>query len=174
MNTEDQHPRLFEVPASTETEPETRRPNPDKVRVLSVPEPLATLIMLGIKGIYTTPRFTRHRGMTLLFTPGLGQLPIKRIPAEALSAIEGRQMHRQAIIGHIELTSAAPTEGLNPRFPHHHLTRLELQLDDFGPERYALYLQEPHWLTEAVPTSGRGQLWKPNQQTLTQVMRNLT
>ena len=40
--------------------------------MLSLPEPLATLVVLGLKRIVTTGRTTRHRGLTLIYTPGLG------------------------------------------------------------------------------------------------------
>ena len=167
-------PRLLEEPEQEKPEKDPAPSwNSATVRILSVPEPLATLILLGVKKIYTTGRYTRHTGPTLIYTPGLGRLPVERIPSEALRAIEGREMHRQAVFGHVTLKVAAPTEGLNPRFEHHRLTPIELALDDFSADRYALYLQEPHWLNEPLRTSPRGQLARADQHTLDAVARQL-
>ena len=38
-------------------------------RVLSIPEPMATLALQSVKRIFTTGRFTNHRGLTLIYTP---------------------------------------------------------------------------------------------------------
>ena len=167
-------PRLLEEPKQDKPDRKTAPSwDSEPVRILSVPEPLATLILLGIKKIYTTGRYTRHTGPTLIYTPGLGRLPVEKIPSEALRSIEGREMHRQAIIGHVRLKLVAPTEGLNPRFEHHGLTPLELALDDFSPDRYALYLNEPRWLDEPIRISPRGQLAKADHHTLKSVGNQL-
>jgi len=160
-------PRLLEEPKQDTAERKTTPSEQNRtVRILNVPEPLATLILLGIKKIYTTGRYTKHEGPTLIYTSGLGRLPVERIPSEVLRAIEGREMHRQAIIGHVRLKLVAPTEGLNPRFEHHGLTATELALDDFSADRYALYLQEPRWLDEPIRITPRGQLAKADPPTL--------
>ena len=176
MSTNTNQLRLLPEPQPPQADPENTKTgrqarqvpsNAGPARVLSVPEPLATLILLAIKRIYTTGRYTTHQGTTLIFTPGLGRLPVQRIPPEALQAIEGREMHRQAVIGQVNLKVAAPTEGLNPKFAHHGLTPLELALDDFSPDRYALYLEDPAWLEKPIPATGRGQLWRAGPELLT-------
>lgn len=173
MNSESQ-PRLLDAEQAQPAGPRPGVEDPQAVRVLSVPEPLATMILLGIKKIYVTGRWTTHRGFTLIYSPGLGRLPVENLPSEALKQIEGREMHRKSVIGHVRITLAAPTEGLNPAFVHHGLTPMERDLDNFDRKgSYALYLAEPAWLARPVPTTGRGQLWKPDQRTLAQVMGQL-
>ena len=171
MSHESTQPRLLEAPQRTAAPEEPA--DPHRYRVLSVPEPLATLILLGVKRIYTTGRFTNHRGPTLIYTPGPRRRPVEGLPREATRAIEGREMHRQAILGTVELQVAAPTEGLNPGLKHHLLTPLELALDDFSHGRYALYLDNPRWLNEPVRATARGQLGRPDPRTLARVMRQL-
>ena len=147
-----------------------------QARVLSVPEPLASLILLGVKRILTTGRFIRHRGITLIYTPGpvgVGGAYMMNLPNEAAQALAGRQMGRKAIIGYCRIQLVTATEALRRDTPAHGLTDLERALDNYRPGRYAAYLEDPHWLTEPVYSKGRGQLWQPDQETSDQIMQHL-
>lgn len=135
-------------------------------RVLSIPEPMAILALLGVKKIFTTGRFTNHRGLTLIYTPGLRGAQVIHLPDEAVRALEGRELYRRSIIGCCRVHLVAPTEGLRRDIPAHGLTELEHRLDNYQQGRYALYLEEPQWLAEPVPCTGRGQLWKPDRRTM--------
>ena len=135
-------------------------------RVLSIPEPMATLALLGVKRIFTTGRFTNHRGLTLIYTPGRRGTQLIHLPEEAVRALEGRELYRRSIIGCCRIHLVAPTEGLRRDIPDHGLTELEYRLDNYQGGRYALYLEDPQWLAEPVPCTGRGQLWKPDQRTM--------
>ena len=135
-------------------------------RVLSIPEPMATLALLGVKRIFTTGRLTNHRGLTLIYTPGRRGAQVIHLPDEAVRALEGRELCRRSIIGCCRIHLVAPTEGLRRDIPAHGLTELEYRLDNYQQGRYALYLEDPQWLAEPVPCTGRGQLWKPDRRAI--------
>ena len=167
----DLHPEL--TPHSETSHAKEIRSELAQARVLSMPEPLASLALLGIKRIFTTGRFRTHRGITLIYTPGPARAHLMHLPKEAANALEGREMHRKAIIGYCRIHLVSPTEALRQDVPAHGLTDLERALDNYKRDRYAIYLEEPHWLKEPVPCNGRGQLWKPDQRTIAAVASQL-
>ena len=142
-------------------------------RVLSIPEPMATLALLGVKRIFTTGRLTNHRGLTLIYTPGRRAAQVIQLPDEAVRALEGRELYRRSIIGCCRIYLVTPTEGLRRDIPAHGLTELEHRLDNYQQGRYALYLEDPQWLAEPVPCTGRGQLWKPDRRTMAAMASHL-
>ncbi len=104
-------------------------------RVLSIAEPMATLALLGVKRIFTTGRFTNHRGPTLIYTPGLRGAQVIHLPHEAVRALEGRELYRRSIIGCCRIHLVAPTEGRRRDIPANGLTELEYRLDNYQQGR---------------------------------------
>lgn len=129
---------------------------------LSLMQPWASLIVMGIKTIETRRWQTSHRGPMLIHASQrkagalvAAELPIaKHIP-------HFNQLPFGAIIGQVNLTAIRLINNLH--LPVTEIARQSLELNAFGDEtynRYAWLLEDAVSFTQPVPARGHLHLWE--------------
>jgi activating signal cointegrator 1 len=123
------------------------------MKVLSIQQPWASLIIHGTKRYETRRWATRHRGPLAIHAGRRFRAPQRRLcthpPIRDLLAAAGA-LPLGCVLGVVNVVDCVPAsdiaEQLDPR---------ERQLGDYGDEHYAWLLAEPVALTVPVPYSGQ-------------------
>lgn len=149
--------------------------------VLTLTQPFATLVVLGLKQIETRGRATAHRG-PLLIHAGLGpgyfgseaalwdfclSEPCRRPLAQHGIWNPGR-LPRGEIIGSVDLRDCRPTagprgaEGTGPKYADwvHDLSAQERAFGDYTPGRWGYLLAEPRQLATPIKARGMPGFWR--------------
>lgn len=144
------------------------------VRAITVHQPWATLLALGIKRFETRDWDTRHRGPLVIHAG-------KRITEDGEMAFSWLQrrgidigverlgdLPLGAVVGLAELTYCYATEFLLDSGRHVLAAQakdpsLEVTLGDFSRGRFAWLLASPRPLRTPIPYRGQQQLWYPSQ-----------
>jgi hypothetical protein len=127
------------------------------MQVLSLRQPWATLVVLGIKQIETRSWRPAHRGTLAIHAstrfPPHFRLCCERQPLRALLREAGyddwTDLALGAILGTVELTECIPVEDLPE------LSELERFMGDYSPGRWAWLLSAARRLPEPIPCRGR-------------------
>lgn len=136
------------------------------MKALSLLQPWASLVVMGVKKIETRSWRTAHRG-ELLIHASVGKKggvltndpPFKKYIADF------NQLPFGAIIGKVVLEDIVPVEELF--FSDAHLNALTLEEKAFGDytkRRFAWMLSDPEIFTEAIVMKGSLGLWEYNWQ----------
>jgi hypothetical protein len=129
------------------------------IKAVSVLQPWATLILLGVKCFETRAWRTAHRGALAIhagrrLTPA-GRALAAAEPIATLLRDAGYRtpdcLPRGVVLGEVELVACTPVEELDPDL----LSDVERALGDFGPGRWAWELRRPHTWPIPIPAVGR-------------------
>lgn len=131
------------------------------MKVLSLLQPWATLVVMGVKKIETRSWGTHHRGALLIHASGgkAGALlaaedPFRRhIP-------DFNRLPFGAIIGQVDLVQVSRLEALDlaPQLVNR-LSLEERAFGDYGPGRFAWLLENPLPFARPLPARGTLRLW---------------
>ena len=132
------------------------------MKALSLTQPWASLVVLGMKRWETRRWRTSYRGYLLIHAS-------KRLPAECQalcreepfkSALGGHVLPTGAIIGQVKLTGCFGTASVD-RTVREYFGGLRIPPDDrerafgdYSPGRWAFRLENPVWFSEPLPYSG--------------------
>jgi hypothetical protein len=127
------------------------------MRALSVSQPWASLLVLGIKCLETRSWQTVHRGPLLIhasrnFNRAGRALCVQEPICTALRGVgidSWRQLPLGAVLGVVELRACVRVEDAGPVPPE------ELPLGDFTPGRWLWQVAQPQRLTAPVPYRGK-------------------
>lgn len=130
------------------------------MRIISLWQPWATLVVMGVKRIETRPRITHIRG-----TIGIASTKTQPITAvteplqEWLRAAYGtdwlRNLPRGKIVGYVDIVDVRPTD--QAAFS---VTAKEHMLGDYRAGRAAWYLENPYQLKTPVAAKGSQGWWQ--------------
>lgn len=125
------------------------------MRALTLTQPWASLVALGLKRVETRSWSTNYRG-TLAIHAAKGMPPYAREFASEERAI-GRLpavIPRGAIVAVARLTGVVPTDDAALE-----VSALERRFGDYGPGRYAWFIDDVRILGAPVPCRGALGLW---------------
>jgi activating signal cointegrator 1 len=154
------------------------------MKCLTLPQPWATLVMIGAKILETRPRSTTHRGILGIhaskrFTREQQMLLVQEPYRSVLLAAEYspvKPLPLGAIIGTVELVNVIATKRI---WCEHGLLRNGLPADayvisqqewkfgDFSPGRFAWKLASPASYAMPIPVQGAPGLWEWDETTAT-------
>lgn len=129
----------------------------NKVRVISVQQPYAQMICLGIKQVETRHITTNYRGelyihASLSYSKYLrkltGQEPFNQYIKSHLDLPTG------CIIGKVIVGDSLPVEQLMPI-----ISQQEKQMGDYRDGRYGWLLRNPELLAKPIPCKGQLGIW---------------
>lgn len=141
------------------------------MKVLSLLQPWASLVLLGHKKIETRSWNTKYRGQILIHAS------LKKPSIEIHHALQGRtiplnvpaygQLPYGAIIGMVELVgtteftvfSKEPNDIIRCQKKEWHTTEQELAFGDYTPGRYGWLLDNPILFKNPIPAKGNLGLW---------------
>lgn len=141
------------------------------MKVLSLLQPWATLVIIGAKKIECRSWKTEYRGTIIIHASG--KKPNRREcqffeeDAYFKKYIEDMDyLPYGAIIGRVELKDIYRTEWLlqNMDIEPFHNWEQELVFDDFSPRRYAWHLGQAEKFSTVLPVKGHLGLWEYNGQ----------
>lgn len=139
------------------------------MKAITIWQPWAELIVLGLKQYETRSWGTAYRGKVAIHAAKFHRLPHEvytdiakaigitpeEYPNSWLGQAErGTGVHFGAIIGTAKLVDVSPTSRL-----HGHLTPRERTLGDFGPDRYGWAMENPVRCDPPITVKGRQGLW---------------
>jgi len=139
------------------------------MKVLSLLQPWATLVVIGAKKFECRSWNTEYRGPIIIHASG--KKPNRR---EKLFFREAAYFQKYivdmdylpygALIGKVELKDIVRTEWLlqNLETIPYHNWKQELAFDDYSPNRYAWHLEEAVKFATILPVKGRLGLWEYN------------
>lgn len=158
---------------------------PDGARALSLLQPWATLVALGLKQLETRSWYTGHRG-PLLIHASLGKPTVARFVAEqvpvlaralAAAGLTFDTLPRGGIVAACQLTGCrrileAGQKPTNPReLDPATLCLAEREAGDYTAGRFAWTLANVQALAEPVKCAGALQLWAVPAEVLAQLRR---
>jgi hypothetical protein len=124
------------------------------MKCLSVGQPFATLLCLGIKRYETRSWRTDFRGTLAIhasrvFQPAFRALCAKE-PFRSLLAASGHDLPRGGLIGTATLIDCLPTERILPQ-----LTDREFLLGDYRAGHWAWEMADPRLFKHPIPARGK-------------------
>jgi hypothetical protein len=138
------------------------------MRILSVHQPWATLIALGIKNVENRTWSTGYRGTLLIHA--------SKSPMDEFDVMKAKRLCREAgvsypetfptggIIGSVELTGVIWIEGLRVRTDHQ-TVKLD-ELHGFNGDAYGFILEKPRAFPALIPMRGSLGLTIPTEEIL--------
>ncbi len=129
------------------------------MKALSLHQPWASLIVLGVKRLETRAWQTEHTGHLLIHAsrtfPPEGrrlcrQAPIRSLLAEA-GFIDECDLPRGALLGAVQLRRCQRTEEIDLDA----LSDLDRVLGNFAPGRWVWYLEQPERFARPIPCRGK-------------------
>lgn len=137
------------------------------MKVLSLLQPWATLVVMGVKQYEVRSWQTKHRGALLIHASAKKPTRRERLFFEQADYFRDYidtmdHLPYGAIIGQVNLVNIYETGWLLQHLeadPFHHWTR-ELAFDDYSAGRYAWQLAEPRKLMNVLPLKGTLGLWE--------------
>lgn len=144
------------------------------VRAITVHQPWATLLALGLKRFETRDWDTRHRGPLVIHAGKRitedGEMAFSWLQRRGIDVGAERlaDMPRGAVVGVAELAYCYSTEFLLDTGRHVLNAQakdpaLEVTLGDFSRGRFAWLLSAPRALRQPIPCRGYQQLWYPQR-----------
>lgn len=134
------------------------------MKVLSLTQPWATLVVLGAKKFETRSWATQYRGPLLIhaakrFTKADAKL-CREWPFDVYIKFDGASnqdaiLPRGAIIGRVNLVACLPTNHVRPQ-----IDKRELAFGDYSPGRYAWRLENFYKFEEPIAAKGALGLWE--------------
>ncbi len=120
------------------------------MKVLSVAQPYATLLVLGAKRLETRPWQTAHRGPLAVHAARAlcRQEPFRSL-LRAGGVADWSDLPRGAVVGAVELTGCVRVEDLPPP------EEPEASLGDFAPGRWVWHVRRALRLPQPLPARGR-------------------
>jgi hypothetical protein len=139
------------------------------MKVLSVSQPWAALVVLGARRFETRAWHTAHRGTLAIHAtrrfPPAARIVCRQEPIRSLLVRAGfddwRRLPLGAVIGTVDLAGCTRVEELPPP------DDLERALGDFSPGRWAWQLREPFRWAQPLPAVGRLGVFELNIVSLT-------
>jgi hypothetical protein len=131
------------------------------VKVLSLLQPWATLVVIGVKKIETRSWNTSHRGALLIHASKgkAGSMFADKSPFKRYIP-DFNKLPFGAIIGQVELVNVMKTEALGMSDEHiNKLTLEEKAFGDYESGRYAWMLEEAVMFKQAFYCRGSMNLW---------------
>jgi hypothetical protein len=127
------------------------------MKVLSLLQPWATLVVIGAKKIETRSWNTKYSGHLLIHASKKMDSSQKEILKsdpfwECLKHLEELPLGK--IIGKVELVKTTSTE-----FLQNSISNQELAFGDYGPKRYGWLLKDPVAFSHEIPIKGSLSLW---------------
>lgn len=127
------------------------------MKVLSLSQPWATLVVLGVKRFETRAWHTGHRGLLAVhaarYFASANRLLCECEPIRGLLRRAGFDdwtcLPRGAVVGTVELVDCIPAEELTT------LSDLDRALGDFAPGRWAWQLSDPRPWPTPIAATGR-------------------
>jgi|GEM_PF-4790789 len=155
-----------------------------EVKALSVKQPYAQLLVLGLKRVETRPRQTRHRGLLAIHaTKAVPGTDIQNQFPEAWEAMQSYIADRPgwiddnyhltcgAVVGTVNLTACVPIEKL---YGTEYDTPQERAFGDWSPGRFGWIVENP--LAFDCPDPARGMLglwnWTPSKRISAKYLAN--
>jgi hypothetical protein len=138
--------------------------NKAKMKVLSLLQPWATLVVTGIKKIETRSWNTKYRGDLLIHASmgKAGSLLTKEPPFTKYIS-DFNKLPFGKIIGKVTLQEVIPVEELNLSYDLiNQLTIEEKAFGDYGFGRYGWVLTDPVKLESPIASKGHLHLWEYN------------
>lgn len=148
------------------------------MKALTLTQPWATLVILGIKHVETRSWATRYEGpLAIHAAKGWTRADIdfafdlasRNVLPLSRHAEPDTDLPRGAVLGTVELLAVAsadaPGYGLVRAVSNHHgrppyyFTPLEYELGDYSPGRFAWVLGDPVEFPEPIPARGALGLW---------------
>lgn len=127
------------------------------MKVLSLKEPWATLIMAGKKRIETRSWKTRYRGPLLLHASAAGVSTKDPHMRELLALLPDTEMHCGCIVCRCVLADCLPMdEAFLHEMEKHPVERL---CGEYAPGRFAWVLEDIEPLERPIPAKGMLGLW---------------
>lgn len=142
------------------------------VRGLSLTQPYASAIVLGVKSIETRSFRTNYRGLVAIHAsarmPRSGKDMVDADGIGGLIPIRWEDLPTGAIIGVARLYDCVPTARLVGVIAEH---ATERQLGDYSPGRWAWLLHEVVRLPTPIPYKGMLGLWSVEENVERRIMR---
>jgi activating signal cointegrator 1 len=135
------------------------------MKVISLTQPWATLVVIGAKHYETRSWFTGHRGPLVIHAsknfPREERSLCLMHPFKTCLEIAGYthgsiHLPTGALVGIVEMTDCQSTAYT---FDDPKLSRYEKDFGDFGPGRYAWKFERPHQARNAITCAGKLGLW---------------
>lgn len=130
------------------------------MKALTLTQPWATLVILGIKHWETRGWFTRERGRIAVHA-AKGWTKADRALADELRALSilpaDADLPLGAVLGTVRLDGLIRTD---PQLVERHISPAEYILGDYSPGRYGWELGEPRPFPEPIPARGALGLWE--------------
>jgi len=133
------------------------------MKMITLHQPWATLVIKGEKKIETRSWPTKHRGPlgihaslkldNLAFDEIFRRIKEYPFPACFLDKMRNLEFPLGYILGTVEIYDCQPTEAI--KAPDYY----EAILGDFGIDRYAWFLRHPHEYEVRIPARGKQGLW---------------
>lgn len=134
------------------------------MRALTLYQPWASAIALGLKRIETRPWETRYRGTLLIHAAKRpmvrGELPPTAHQQLAKAAGDGAALPFGAVVAIARLSNVVPTSRSGG------VPVDELMWGDYRAGRFAWFLSDVGALPEPIEASGARGLWKPSEALL--------
>lgn len=132
------------------------------MKVLSLLQPWAQLVVMGVKQVETRSWQTKYRGIVLIHaSAGMSKLCKETCSLPPFDEyIHGWQsLERGAIIGQVCIGDNIPTEQLRVSLRKSGNTK-ELAFGDYNPHRYGWHLHKPLMYKTPIPAKGALGLWE--------------
>lgn len=144
------------------------------MKALSLWQPWASLVVLGVKQIETRSWSTEYRGPIIIHATGSVPPPALDFwrQAEVLHLLKGagvmepRGLPMGSHIGTVDLVGVVKVEDAQ-------INSQEERLGNYTAGRYAWLLDNPRELNEPVPAAGHQRLWNPPIELIEQVREAL-
>ena len=137
------------------------------MKAITLYQPYAYAIVVGLKGNETRPRKTNIRGRVAIHAGKRDAWKTGMIDPENLAKIEAILSESQglpsslpakldygAVIGTVEIVDCKPVEEVLPT-----LTERERLLGDYSPGRFAWILKDPIMFDKPIPATGKQGWW---------------
>ena len=139
------------------------------MKALSLTQPWATLVALGIKKIETRSWQTSHRGpLAIHASKGLPEYARKFLRTDFIAAMVdaeycyplGYILATVNLVDCLPMKSSVRSRGIFDDYPELELDRRELALGDFSEGRFAWVFEDMVLLPEPIPAKGALGLWE--------------
>lgn len=128
------------------------------MKALSLWQPWASLVVLGLKQYETRSWKTTYRGTLVIHAAKTWNMECSDALSEFTNRFKvelGNAPFGMAI-GSVELVEVFPTDFIDKRL----LSKQERAFGDFNKGRYAWMLRNPIMFTEPIPCTGHQRLWE--------------
>jgi hypothetical protein len=143
------------------------------MKVISLLQPWASLVVIGAKKVETRSWNAKHRGTLLIHASAKEFKPVRGME-DLMANMEWcgffekvQHMPYGAIIGQVELTHTDSTEQISEREVYHYgssykwqITKQEKAFGDYSPGRYGWLLSNAIEFIQPIPAKGSLSIWE--------------